>query len=137
MTSYQNFTGGFSFNTLPVNNALKVNNLLYKINASINPIKDLAKEAVLLEEKIKMHEQKIARLEEQFRNVIKINEEVQIISRNGFHNKTTLSLNLETHQRFTKKLIGSVNITNLDEKAWKKNEVQTIQAEFTFKKTFL
>ena len=56
MTSYQNFTGGLSFNTLPVNNALKVNNLLYKINASINPIKDLAKEAVLLEEKIKMHE---------------------------------------------------------------------------------
>ena len=56
MTSYQNFTGGFSFNTLPVNNALKVNNLLYKINASTNPIEDLAKEAVLLEEKIKMHE---------------------------------------------------------------------------------
>ena len=55
-SSYQNFTGGFSFNTLPLNNALKVNNLLYKINASINPIKDLAKEAALLEEKIKMHE---------------------------------------------------------------------------------
>ena len=55
-SSYQNITGGFSFNTLPVNNTLKVNNLLCKINASINPIEDLAKEAVLLEEKIKMQE---------------------------------------------------------------------------------
>ena len=49
-SSYQNIAGRFSFNTLPVNNTLKVNNLLYKINASINPIQDLAKEAVLLEE---------------------------------------------------------------------------------------
>ena len=51
-----------------------------------------------------------------------------------FQNKTTVSRNLDTHQIFTNNLIDSVNITNLDEKAWKKNEVQTIEAEFTFKK---
>ena len=95
------------------------------INASINPIEDLANEAVLLEEKIKTQEEKIARLEEQLRK-IKINKEVPITSRKVFQNKTTLSRNLETHQIFTKNIIDSVNITNLDEKAWKKNEVQTI-----------
>lgn len=51
-----------------------------------------------------------------------------------FKNKTTISRNLETRQIFTNNLIDSVNITNLDEKAWKKNEEQTIEAEFTFKK---
>ena len=51
-----------------------------------------------------------------------------------FKNKTTVSRNLETRQIFTNNLIDSVNITNLDEKAWKKNEEQTIEAEFTFKK---
>ena len=51
-----------------------------------------------------------------------------------FQNKTTVSRNLETHQIFTNSLIDSVNITNLDEKAWKKNQAQTIEAEFTFKK---
>ena len=54
---------------------------MYRINASINPIEDLAKEAVLLEEKLKMQEEKIARLEQQFKDAIKINEEVQITSR--------------------------------------------------------
>ena len=54
---------------------------MYRINASINPIEDLAKETVLLEEKLKMQEEKIARLEQQFKNAIKINEEVQITSR--------------------------------------------------------
>ena len=132
-SSYQNITGRFSFNILPVNNTLKVNNLLCKINASINPIEDLANEAILLEEKIKTQEEKIARLEEQLRK-IKINKEVQITSRKVFQNKTTLARNLETHQIFTKNLIDSVNIINLDEKAWKKNEVKTIAAEFTFKK---
>ena len=132
-SSYQNITGRFSFNTLPVNNTLKVSNLLCQINASINPIEDLANEAVLLEEKIKTQEEKIARLEEQLRK-IKINKEVPITSRKVFQNKTTLSRNLETHQIFTKNIIDSVNITNLDEKAWKKNEVKTIAAEFTFKK---
>ena len=51
-----------------------------------------------------------------------------------FKNKTTVSRNLETRQIFTNNLIDSVNITNLDEKAWKKSEKQTIEAEFTFKK---
>ena len=54
---------------------------MYRINASINPIEDLAKETVLLQEKLKMQEEKIARLEQQFKNAIKINEEVQITSR--------------------------------------------------------
>ena len=121
-SSYQSITGRFSFNTLPVNNTLKVNNLLYKINASIN----------LFGWKNKMQEEKITRLEEQLRNAIKINEEVHITSRKVFQNKTTLSRNLETHQIFTKNLINSVSISNLDEKAWKKNKVQTIEAEFTF-----
>lgn len=80
-SSNQNITGRFSFNTLPINETLKVNNLLYRINASINPIEDLAKEAVLLEEKLKKQEERIARLEEQFRNSIKINEVVEINSR--------------------------------------------------------
>ena len=80
-SSNQNITGRFSFNTLPINSTLKVNNLMYRINASINPIEDLAKEAVLLEEKLKMQEEKIARLEQQFKDAIKINEEVQITSR--------------------------------------------------------
>ena len=80
-SSNQNITGTFSFNTLPINETLKVNNLLYRINASINPIEDLAKEAVLLEEKLKKQEKRIARLEEQFRNSIKINEVVEINSR--------------------------------------------------------
>ena len=80
-SSNQNITGRFSFNTLPINSTLKVNNLMYRINASINPIEDLAKETVLLEEKLKMQEEKIARLEQQFKNAIKINEEVQITSR--------------------------------------------------------
>ena len=132
-SSYQNITGRFSFNTLPVNNTLKVSNLLCQINASINPIEDLTNEAVLLEEKIKTQEEKIARLEEQLRK-IKINKEVPITSRKVFQNKTTLSRNLETRQIFTKNIIDSVNITNLDEKAWKKNQAQTIEAEFTFKK---
>ena len=121
-SSYQSITGRFSFNTLPVNNTLKVNNLLYKINASIN----------LFGWKNKMQEEKITRLEEQLRNAIKINEEVHITSRKVFQNKTTLSRNLETHQIFTKNLINSVSISNLHEKAWKKNKVQTIEAEFTF-----
>ena len=80
-SSNQNITGRFSFNTLPINETLKVNNLLHRINASINPIEDLAKEAVLLEEKLKKQEERIARLEEQFRNSIKINEVVEINSR--------------------------------------------------------
>ena len=80
-SSNQNITGRFSFNTFPINETLKVNNLLYRINASINPIEDLAKEAVLLEEKLKKQEKRIARLEEQFRNSIKINEVVEINSR--------------------------------------------------------
>ena len=80
-SSNQNITGRFSFNTFPINETLKVNNLLYRINASINPIEDLAKEAVLLEEKLKKQEERIARLEEQFRNSIKINEVVEINSR--------------------------------------------------------
>ena len=80
-SSNQNITGRFSFNTLPINDTLKVNNLLYRINASINPIEDLAKEAVLLEVKLKKQEERIARLDEQFRNAIKINEGVQINSR--------------------------------------------------------
>ena len=80
-SSNQNITGRFSFNTLPINSTLKVNNLMYRINASINPIEDLAKEAALLEEKLKMQEEKIARLEQQFKDAIKINEEVQITSR--------------------------------------------------------
>ena len=80
-SSNQNITGRFSFNTFPINETLKVNNLLYRINASINPIEDLAKEAVLLEEKLKKQEERIAKLEEQFRNSIKINEVVEINSR--------------------------------------------------------
>lgn len=80
-SSNQNITGRFSFNTFPINETLKVNNLLYRINASINPIEDLAKEAVLLEEKLKKQEERIAKLEEQFRNSIKINEVVAINSR--------------------------------------------------------
>ena len=129
-----NITERFSFNTLPINDILKVNNLLYRINASINPIEDLAKEAVMLEEKLKKQGERIARLDEQFRNAFKINEDVQINSRKVFQDKRTDSRNLETHQIFTNNLIDSVNITNLDEKAWKKNEVQTIEAEFTFTK---
>ena len=129
-----NITERFSFNTLPINDILKVNNLLYRINASINPIEDLAKEAVMLEEKLKKQGERYARLDEQFRNAFKINEDVQINSRKVFQDKRTASRNLETHQIFTNNLIDSVNITNLDEKAWKKNEVQTIEAEFTFTK---